>query len=53
MVVPVCFFVVAWSYAVCVNFVPSYRDPADRTAEDASISNIGTREVFEDGNMTR
>ena len=22
--------VAAWSYALCVNFVPSYRDPADQ-----------------------
>jgi FHS family L-fucose permease-like MFS transporter len=29
--------VVAWSYAVCVNFVPSYRDPADKIGD----SNIG------------
>jgi FHS family L-fucose permease-like MFS transporter len=33
MVVPVLFFVVAWSYAICVNFVPSYRDPADKIQE--------------------
>lgn len=31
MVVPVCFMVAAWSYAVAVNFVPAYRDPADKT----------------------
>lgn len=29
MVVPMCFFVVAWSYALAVNFVPWYRDCAD------------------------
>ncbi|KAI1214376.1 MFS general substrate transporter [Annulohypoxylon truncatum] len=29
MVVPLCFFVMASSYAVAVNFVPAYRDPAD------------------------
>jgi FHS family L-fucose permease-like MFS transporter len=29
MVVPLCFFVAAWSYALCVNFVPWYRDTAD------------------------
>lgn len=29
MLVPLCFFVAAVSYAICVNFVPSYRDPAD------------------------
>lgn len=35
MVVPMIFFVAAWSYSLCVNFVPSYRDPADKftTAE--------------------
>lgn len=30
MCVPLAFFVAAWSYALCVNFVPSYRDPADK-----------------------
>ena len=30
MVVPACFMVAAWTYAVCVNFVPAYRDPADK-----------------------
>ncbi|KAI1492821.1 MFS general substrate transporter [Biscogniauxia mediterranea] len=29
MVVPLCFFVAAETYAVAVNFVPAYRDPAD------------------------
>ncbi|KAI1652031.1 MFS general substrate transporter [Daldinia loculata] len=29
MVVPLCFFVAASSYAVAVNFIPAYRDPAD------------------------
>ncbi len=29
MVVPLCFFVGAWTYALCVNFVPWYRDTAD------------------------
>jgi len=29
MVVPLCFFVAAWSYSLTINFVPSYRDPAD------------------------
>lgn len=35
MTVPLAFFVAAWSYSLCVNFVPSYRDPADKftTAE--------------------
>lgn len=30
MTVPMSFFVAAWSYALCVNFVPAYRDPADK-----------------------
>ncbi|RDL33793.1 MFS general substrate transporter [Venustampulla echinocandica] len=30
MTVPLAFFVAAWSYALCVNFVPAYRDPADK-----------------------
>ncbi|KAF2684543.1 MFS general substrate transporter [Lentithecium fluviatile CBS 122367] len=35
MVVPLCFFVAAWTYALAVNFVPRYRDVADKfsTAE--------------------
>lgn len=30
MVVPMCFFIAAWSYALCVNFVPAYRIPTDK-----------------------
>ena len=30
MVVPVCFMIAAWTYAVCVNLVPAYRNPADK-----------------------
>jgi len=30
MLVPLCFFVAAWTYSLCVNFVPSYRIPADK-----------------------
>jgi FHS family L-fucose permease-like MFS transporter len=29
MVVPLCFFIAAWTYALAVNFVPWYRDCAD------------------------
>ncbi|PNS18457.1 hypothetical protein CAC42_6274 [Sphaceloma murrayae] len=29
MIVPLMFFVASWSYAICVNFVPAYRDVAD------------------------
>lgn len=42
MVVPVCFMVVAWTYALAVNFIPSYRDPADRIgAATIGIENAG------------
>lgn len=33
MVVPMAFFIAAESYALCVNFVPSYRDTADAFTE--------------------
>jgi FHS family L-fucose permease-like MFS transporter len=33
MVVPACFFVAAWSYAVCCNFVPKFRDVMDRVGD--------------------
>jgi FHS family L-fucose permease-like MFS transporter len=29
MVVPLAFFIAAWSYPLCVNFVPAYRNVAD------------------------
>ncbi|KAL8627217.1 hypothetical protein Q9189_007092 [Teloschistes chrysophthalmus] len=42
MVVPVCFMVAAWTYALAVNFVPSYRDPADQIgAATIGIENAG------------
>jgi FHS family L-fucose permease-like MFS transporter len=28
-VVPVCFFIAAWTYPLCVNFIDYYRIPAD------------------------
>lgn len=33
MTVPLCFFVAAWTYAICVNFVPAYRIPVDNMGE--------------------
>ena len=30
MGVPLAFFIAAWTYSLCVNFVPSYRNPADQ-----------------------
>lgn len=44
MVVPLCFFVAAWSYALAVNFVPSYRIPADKMGE----ARIGLENVARD-----
>ena len=44
MVVPLCFFVAAWSYALCVNFVPSYRAPVDSLAKaKIGLENGGDR----------
>lgn len=43
MVVLLCFFVVFWSYPLCVNFVPSYRDCVDAyTNADVGIQPHGT-----------
>lgn len=54
MVVPLCFFVAAWTYALCVNFVPAYRDvvdafhvakvglDADREGADAEQGKVST-----------
>lgn len=33
MSVPLAFFVAAWTYSVCVNFVPAYRIPVDSLGE--------------------
>ena len=45
MVVPMMFFVAAWTYALCVNFVPRYRDPADKF----SVAKVGVEDVGEPG----
>jgi len=46
MVVPLCFFLAAFSYAICVNFVPSYRDTADAFTETkVGIDNVGAKDV--------
>lgn len=39
MIVPVMFFVAAYSYPICVNFVPVYRDAADKVG----ASSIGLK----------
>ncbi|KAJ7030323.1 major facilitator superfamily domain-containing protein [Mycena alexandri] len=44
MVVPVCFFIAAWSYAICCNFVPNFRDVMDRVGD----SNLGLGGSVED-----
>lgn len=42
MAVPLAFFVAAWSYSLCVNFVPAYRTPVDSLGEaKIGIENIG------------
>ncbi|KAH8729144.1 major facilitator superfamily domain-containing protein [Phaeosphaeriaceae sp. PMI808] len=41
MVVPLIFFVAAWSYPICVNFVPAYRNVADSfSTTEIGITNI-------------
>lgn len=40
MTVPLAFFVAAWTYAFCVNFVPAYRNVADTfSATEIGITN--------------
>jgi hypothetical protein len=33
MIVPACFMIVPWTYALCVNCVPAYRDVIDSAPE--------------------
>lgn len=50
MVVPLMFFVAAFSYAICVNFVPAYRDPADAfTQTKVGIEGVGAAKDEESG----
>ena len=50
MVVPTCFMIAAWTYAVCVNFVPSYRNPADKIgAATIGLDDNGRKEASSDG----
>ncbi|KAL2847554.1 major facilitator superfamily domain-containing protein [Aspergillus pseudoustus] len=52
MVVPLCFFVAAWTYPICVNFVPSYRNCADAyTAVDVGLRPHGTGTDEEKGSQ--
>lgn len=46
MVVPLMFFVAAWSYTFCVNFVPAYRNIADSFHETkVGIVNTGANDA--------
>lgn len=47
MIVPLMFFVAAWSYPICVNFVPAYRTVADSFHE----TKIGIVNPSEDPEM--
>lgn len=44
MSVPLAFFVAAWTYSLCVNFVPAYRIPVDSLGE----AKIGIQNVDSD-----
>lgn len=44
MTVPMAFFIAAWTYAICVNFVPAYRIPVDSLGQ----TKIGIRNVDSD-----
>lgn len=46
MGVPLAFFIAAWSYSLCVNFVPAYREPADKFA--TTEIELGNRRVDEE-----
>jgi len=50
MIIPALFFVLAYTYALAVNFVPSYRVPADKTGDsDLGITaNDGTESIEDD-----
>ncbi|KAK2001344.1 glucose/galactose transporter [Colletotrichum falcatum] len=45
MVIPLIFFVLAWTYAIAVNFVPRYRNIADAF----STTEVGIRSIDADG----
>ena len=51
MVVPMCFFLVPLSYALCVNFVPAYRISADKFSTTTigldNIENVAQEEEGE------
>lgn len=46
MAVPLAFFICAWSYPLCINFVPSYRDTADKFSEtEVGLTNASSVDV--------
>lgn len=48
--VPLMFFVAAWTYAYAVNFVPGYRDTADKfSTADVGLREVGVKDA-ENGN---
>ncbi|KAJ7339955.1 major facilitator superfamily domain-containing protein [Mycena albidolilacea] len=56
MVVPVCFFVAAWSYALCCNFAPSFRDVMDRVGDsDLGLTGaaVDVEEDRKDGSLEK
>ena len=54
MSVPLAFFIAAWSYALCVNFVEAYRRPVDSlgTAK-IGIQNDGTDSPHQHSDMEK
>lgn len=59
MIVPVMFFISAETYALAVNFVPSYRDRADKIGQGVIADGAASRndvekaagEVSEEGSV--
>lgn len=53
MIIPVMFFLMAYTYAIAVNFVPSYRDPADKIGKsDLVLAPLG-KAVPTDGSIEK
>lgn len=50
MVVPLCFFVISWTYSLCVNTLPYYRDIIDAFSEESAPQrNLGQGDSEEKG----
>jgi FHS family L-fucose permease-like MFS transporter len=53
MVVPMAFFIAAWSYPFCVNFVPAYRNVADSfSTTDIGIANAHANDAEHQAGIT-